>query len=296
MRRDHGFHPELRRKARFLPRTALTPRTLWLMRTLEWLPIGVYKDVEELTLTSGRHVRLHRPPGNDGPPAAVLWIHGGGYVVGRPHHSDEFCRRLSRKLGITVAAPSYRLAPEHPYPAALEDCYATLRWLVSLPSIDPSRVAIAGESGGGGLAAALAFVVRDRGEFFPALQLLSYPMLDDRTVSRPAAAHHYRLWNERINRFAWAAYLGRADPDVAVPARRNDLAGLPPAWIGTGTADLFYDEDVAYAARLNDAGVPCHLEVAQGAFHGFDRVAAHTSVARAFFASQCASLRGTLAL
>jgi acetyl esterase/lipase len=296
MPRDNGFHPELRRMARFLPRTGVTPRTLKVMRALEWLPIGVYKDVEALTLTSGRHVRLHRPPGNDASPAALLWIHGGGYVVGRPQHSDEFCRRLSRKLGITVAAPSYRLAPEHPYPAALEDLYAALKWLVSLPSVDPSRVAIAGESGGGGLAAALAFVVRDFGEISPALQLLSYPMLDDRTVGTTAVAHHYRLWNERMNRFAWASYLGGADPDVAVPARRHDLAGLPPAWIGTGTADLFYDEDVAYAERLNDAGVPSHLEVVQGAFHGFDRVASRTAVARAFFESQCTALRGALTL
>jgi acetyl esterase/lipase len=291
---DNGFHPELRTLARFLPRTALSPRTLRMMRALERLPIGVKRDVEVLTLTSGRNVRLHRPLRKDEPPGALLWIHGGGYVIGRPHQSDEFCQRLSRKLGITVAAPSYRLAPEHPYPAALEDCYAALRWLVSLPSVDPSRVAIAGESGGGGLAAALAFMVRDRGEISPVLQLLSYPMLDDRTASRRVAAHSYRLWNERINGFAWASYLGDADPDVAVPARRNDLAGLPPAWIGVGTADLFFDEDVAYAACLNDAGVPCHVEVVQGAFHGFDRIAARTAVARAFFDSQCAALRPAL--
>ncbi len=296
MPRDNGFHPDLRGLARFLPRTAVTPRTLWLMRAAERVPIGVSKDTEVLTLTSGRHVRLHRPPGNDGPPAALLWIHGGGFVIGRPQQSDEFCRRLSRKLGITVAAPSYRLAPEHPYPAAVEDCYAALRWLVSLPSVDPSRVAIAGESGGGGLAAALAFIIRDRGEISPVLQLLSYPMLDDRTVSRTATAHMLRLWNERMNRFAWASYLDGSDPDVAVPARRNDLAGLPPAWIGTGSADLFYDEDVAYADRLNSAGVRCHLEVVRGAFHGFDRVAARTAVARAFFDSQCTALRAALTL
>jgi acetyl esterase/lipase len=133
---DNGFHPELRTMARFLPRTALSPRTLRIMRALERLPIGVKRDVEVLTLTSGLNVRLHRPLRKDGPPAALLWIHGGGYVIGRPHQSDEFCQRLSRKLGITVAAPSYRLAPEHPYPAALEDCYAALRWLVRChPSI-----------------------------------------------------------------------------------------------------------------------------------------------------------------
>ena len=294
MPRDNGFHPELRRLARFLPPTSVTPKTLWLMRALESLVPGS-EGVEELTLTSGRSVRLCRPASSDGPSAALLWIHGGGYVMGRPKHSDEFCLRLNRRLGITVAAPEYRLAPEHPYPAGLEDCYAALVWLASLPSVDSTRVAIAGESGGGGLAAALAFLARDRGEVSPVLQLLSYPMLDDRTTAKPTAAMGYRLWNENSNRFAWTAYLRGADPDLAVPARRTDLAGLPPAWLGTGTADLFYDEDIAYAQRLKTAGVPCDLEVVDGAFHGFDRVAARTSVARSFFDSQCEALRKAFA-
>ena len=119
-------------------------------------------------------------------------------------------------------------------------------------------------------------------------------MLDDRTVSKAAVAQNYRLWSGRINRFAWASYLGGADPDVAVPARRTDLTGLPPAWIGVGTADLFYDEDVADAERLNDAGVPCHLEVVEGAFHGFDRIGARARVSRAYFESQCEALRSAL--
>lgn len=265
------------------------------MRAVESLVPGS-KGVEALTLTSGKNVRLYRPEGSDGPSAALLWIHGGGYIMGVPKHSDDFCLRLSRRLGITVAAPQYRLAPEHPYPAAVEDCYAALRWLASLPSVDSARLAIAGESGGGGVAAALAFVARDRGDVNPVLQLLSYPMLDDRTVSKPYVARHYRLWNERMNRFAWTAYTRGADPDVAVPARRTDLAGLPPAWVGTGTADLFCDEDIAYAQRLRAAGVPCHLEVVDGGFHGFDRVAARTAVARSFFDSQCESLRKAFAL
>ncbi len=295
MPRDNGFHPELRRLARFLPPTSVTPKTLWVMRALETMLVPGLKGVEALTLTSGRGIRLCRADVSDGPSAALLWIHGGGYVMGKPKLSDEFCLRLRRRLGITVAAPEYRLAPEHPYPAGLDDCYAALVWLASLPSVDATRVAIAGESGGGGVAAALAFLARDRGEISPVLQLLSYPMLDDRTVSKPSAAGGYRLWNARSNRFAWTSYLGGADPDVAVPARRTDLAGLAPAWIGTGTADLFYDEDVAYADRLRAAGVPCQLEVVEGGFHGFDRVAARTSVARSFFDSQCEALRTAFA-
>jgi acetyl esterase/lipase len=272
----------------------VTPGLLPVMRALESLVFRGRKDVEALTLTSGGHVRLHRPPGDVGPAPAMLWIHGGGYVAGNPKQDDQACGQFSRTLGITVAAPSYRHAPEHPYPAALQDLYAAVRWLVSLPSVDSRRVAIGGESAGGGLAAALAFMVRDRGEISPVLQLLSYPTLDDRTVSNPAVARNYRLLNERGNRFGWASYLGGADPDVAVPARRTDLAGLPAAWIGVGTVDLLYEEAVAYAERLRSASVPCHLEVVQGAFHSFDRVHARAPVSRAYFDSQCEALRAAL--
>jgi acetyl esterase/lipase len=269
----------------------LPPGSLSITRALQSLVFRGAKDVEELTLTSGGHVRLHRPPAADGPMPAMMWMHAGGYMAGTPRQGDQACGLYSRTLGITVAAPSYRLAPEHPYPAALEDLYAAFTWLVSLPSVDSQRVAIGGDSAGAGLAAQLAFMVRDRGEVAPVLQLLSYPTLDDRTVSNPAVARNYRVWNERNNRVGWTSYLGGADPDVVVPARRTDLAGLPAAWIGVGTLDLLYEEDVAYAERLRNASVPCHLEVVQGAFHAFDRANARAPVSRAFFDSQCDALR-----
>ncbi|MGB7359523.1 MAG: alpha/beta hydrolase fold domain-containing protein, partial [Mycobacterium sp.] len=123
-------------------------------------------------------------------------------------------------------------------------------------------------------------------------QLLVYPMIDDRTVSRTDLDNPgHRLWNQSSNRFGWRAYLGDADPQVAVPARREDLAGLPPAWIGVGTLDLFHDEDLAYAERLRDAGVPCEVLVVDGAFHGFDGIAPKAVVSQSFFASQCELLR-----
>ena len=128
-------------------------------------------------------MRLHRPDGVSRPGPALLWIHGGGYVIGTAQQDDELCRRFARELGVTVAAVDYRLAPEHPYPAPLEDCYAALTWLAALPAVDPARVAIGGASAGGGLAAALALLARDRGEVTPTLQLLAYPMLDDRSGS-----------------------------------------------------------------------------------------------------------------
>ncbi|BBZ11111.1 esterase [Mycobacterium branderi] len=251
-------------------------------------------DVEVLTLDSGAGVRLFRPTSTAESTPALLWIHGGGYVLGRASQDDKLCRRFSRELGATVASVDYRLAPEHPYPAPLEDCYSALTWLARLPAVDPARIAIGGASAGGGLAAALALLARDRGEITPALQLLAYPMLDDRSANNPSLPS-YRLWSPSSNRFGWAAYLGDADPQVAVPARRDDLSGLPPAWIGVGTHDLFHDEDLAYAERLTQAGVPCHVEVVPGAFHGFDLLVPKAKVSQAFFASQCASLRTALA-
>jgi acetyl esterase/lipase len=286
-------HPDLRRIARVAPRTLVGPRTLWLARALTALRRSRVDDVEVLTLDSGASMRLHRPVGGGGPTAALLWMHGGGYVLGSARQDDGLCRRFSRELGITVASVDYRLAPEHPYPAPLEDCYAALIRLTRLPTVDPERVAIGGASAGGGLAAALALLARDRGEVAPILQLLAYPMLDDRSAAKPKNPN-YRLWSPNSNRFGWAAYLGDTDPKVAVPARRDDLTGLPSAWIGVGTHDLFHDEDLAYAERLTAAGVQCHVEVVPGAFHGFDLVASKAQVSQAFFASQCASLRAAL--
>jgi acetyl esterase/lipase len=292
---NHEFHPDLRRIARFTPREPVRPATLRLLRAgTALLDRRPARDVEVHTPASGIRVRLHAPAGLAGATPALLWMHGGGYVMGRASQDDALCRRFSRELGITVAAVDYRLAPEHPYPAPLDDCYAALTWLAGLPGVDPARVAIGGASAGGGLAAALALLARDRAEVTPVLQLLTYPMLDDRSSTLPPD-RRYRLWTPRSNRFGWASYLGDADPQRAVPARRADLSGLPAAWIGVGGLDLFHDEDLAYADRLRQAGVGCRVEVVPGAFHGFDLLAPRTGVARSFFAGQCASLRSAFA-
>lgn len=288
------FHPELRRSAKLLPRQIITPATLPFIRRasrLMWRKAP--SDAEVLTLSSGVTVRLFRPSAPASSPGpALLWIHGGGYVIGQAAQDDVLCRRYADTLGATVVSVDYRLAPEHPYPAPVDDCYAALAWLTTLPSVDPARVAIGGASAGGGLAAALALTARDRGEIPLAAQLLVYPMIDDRTVERTGLDNPgHRLWNQSSNRFGWRAYLGGADPEVAVPARRDDLAGLPPAWIGVGTLDLFHDEDLAYAARLRDAGVPCEVMVVEGAFHGFDGIAPKAEVSQSFFTSQCSLLR-----
>jgi acetyl esterase/lipase len=276
----------------------VSPLTLPILRTL--MPLRDRRgksdaDIEVITLSPAASVRLFRPENAPEPGPALLWIHGGGYVIGTAAQDDWICAGFVKRLGITVASVEYRLAPEHPYPAAVEDCYTALTWLAGLPAVDDARVAIGGASAGGGLAAALALFARDRGEITPMFQLLTYPMLDDRS-SATAENPNYRLWNTRSNRFGWTAYLNGADPQVAVPARRDDLSGLPPAWIGVGSNDLFHDEDLAYAERLAAAGVPCDVEVIPGAFHGFDQVAPKAEVSQRFFDSQCASLRAGLAL
>jgi acetyl esterase/lipase len=296
------FHPDLRRASRFAPQRLVGPRTLPLLRVLSKLRDRAAGEAEVITVRSGAGVRLFRPVDEAGrhaePAPALLWIHGGGYVMGGAKMDDQKCARFSKRLGITVASVEYRVAPEHPYPAPLEDCYSVLTWLAELPAVDPGRVAIGGASAGGGLAAALALLARDRGSsgrgVTPAFQLLVYPMLDDRSAMT-ANDPKYRLWNTRANRFGWTAYLGDTDPRVAVPARRDDLSGLAPAWIGVGTNDLFHDEDLAYAERLTAAGVPCEVEVVPGAFHGFDVWASKVPVSQRFFDSQCAALGAALA-
>ncbi|SCX30732.1 Acetyl esterase/lipase [Mycolicibacterium fluoranthenivorans] len=289
---DVVYHPDLARIARFIPRRLVGPQTAPVMQYLSRrMGRSVPDGVEVLTLSSGVTLRLHRPRGVAKPGPALLWMHGGGYVLGSPAQDDKLCRRYAGELGATVAAVQYRLAPQNPYPAGLDDCYAALTWLAQLPTVDPSRLAIGGASAGGGMAAALALLARDRGEVPLAAQVLVYPMLDDRTVGPEFDDPGHRLWTQGSNGFGWRAYLGGADPEVAVPARNPDLSGLPPAWIGVGTHDLFHDEDLAYAQRLREAGVPVEVEVVAGAFHGFDAIAPKTAVSQDFIGSQIATLR-----
>jgi acetyl esterase/lipase len=298
-----SFHPDLRGAARWLPRHVIGPRSLGLIR-LGDAAMSRRRPPDGATIDRADAVRLrvHRPPGStvDTRGPAVLWIHGGGYVMGTAAQDDDGCQELARSLGAVVAAVDYRLAPEHPHPAPIEDCYHALMWLAAQPDVDPSRIAIAGASAGGGLAAALTALAVDRGEVAPAFQLLVYPMLDDRTVltAPDVDERNLRLWDTRSNRYGWSSYLG-AEPGSsevpldAVPARREDLSGLPPAWIGVGTLDLFHREGVTHADRLREAGVACDLHVVPGAFHGFDMVR-RAPVVKEFRAAQLAALAAAL--
>ncbi|KQS73192.1 alpha/beta hydrolase [Modestobacter sp. Leaf380] len=287
------FHPDLA-DARRLPQVSLGPRSLRVVRTLGRLarPDG---RVPVVPVSADVTVRLFRPAG-PGPFPALLWVHGGGLVLGSAAMDDAFCRRVSEELGVLVAAVEYRLAPEHPYPVPLEDCWTALTWLVGRSDVDATRVAVGGASAGGNLAAGTALLARERGVDL-AFQLLVYPMLDDRTTTRTDLdVSSVRVWSPGSNRFGWAAYLaGRADvPATAAPARAEDLAGLPPAWVGVGTNDLFHDEDVTYARRLRAAGVDVQLVEVPGAYHGFDAIQRSAPVSRDFTAAQVAALRAAL--
>jgi acetyl esterase/lipase len=211
--------------------------------------------------------------------AAYLHLHGGGYVIGNPEINDGPNRSIAAELDCVVVSVDYRLAPETPFPGALEDCYAALMWLNAQAEqlgVDLSRIAIGGESAGGGHAAALAILARSRGAVQIRLQLLDAPMLDDRTGNGPDP-HPYCgefVWTRNSNRFGWRSLLG-VDPGgpgvpvEAVPARVADLTGLPPAFIVVGALDLFLEESLEYARRLIRSGVPTELHVIPGAFHGF---------------------------
>ena len=228
-------------------------------------------------------------------PTAMLWIHGGGLVVGAARRQLAHQRALAAEVGLWATA-EYRLAPEHPFPAALDDLEAAFHWLVEQPGIE--RVAVGGLSAGGGLAAALCQRLRDAGGAQPVFQLLVYPMLDDRSAHghSPDDAH-LRLWDRPSNALGWSSYLAGQAPTTphAVPARADDLSGLPPAWIGVGTLDLFHDESVAYAERLRAAGVDATLDVVPGAYHSFDEAEPNAPVSQAFRASQRQALARAMA-
>lgn len=244
-------------------------------------------------------MRIYQPDAGAASGVGVLWIHGGGLVLGSRVTDLAICDRYVRELGAVVCSTDYRLAPRHKYPAASDDCYEAWLWMqdnAATLGMDPNRVIVAGMSAGGGLAAHLAQVIKDRGGVQPIAQSLWCPMLDDRTAARRELDDlDFLVWSNENNRFGWSAYLGceagsSTVPEPAVPARRQSLGGLPPAWIGIGTADLFHQECAVYAERLREAGVPAVYHEAAGAPHGFEVFASRTQVAQAYYASETAAM------
>ncbi len=214
------------------------------------------------------------------PLPAILHVHGGGFVLGLPEMNHATNVALTRNLQCHIISVDYRLAPEWPYPAALDDCQNALEWLfreAEAFGIDRARIGVKGESAGGGIAAALVLRDRDMGNARIAFQHLIYPMLDDQTGIVSTMPYFVGTigWNASNNRFAWRSLLGHEPgrpetPAYASPARAKTLAGSPPTYLSVGTLDLFFGEILAFTARLRDAGVPVELHVYPGAFHGFD--------------------------
>ena len=248
-------------------------------------------------------LRIYQPQGELSG-AALCWIHGGGYIVGDAVTNDRQCAVLARDFKMVVVSVNYRLAPKHPFPAALDDCFGAWRWMreqAGALGISPARIVIGGQSAGGGLAATLVQRIHDLGDTQPLAQLLYYPMLDDRTAARVELdGIKHRLWNNQSNRAGWSHYLGTQPgnpvlPDYAAAARRADLSGLPATWIGVGDIDLFYQENCEYARRLREAGVDCELEIVPQAPHAFDMLVPNAAISKAFIASQRQFLHRVLA-
>ncbi len=225
-------------------------------------------------------VLVYIPKDRPHPLPALLWIHGGGYIIGSADQDDAQVKGIVNDVGCAAVSVDYRLAPETAHPGPVEDCYAALKWLhgnADELDVNPDRIAIGGASAGGGLAAALGLLTRDRGEIPLALQLLIYPMLDDRTVTAEDP-HPYVgefVWNPAANYFGWRALLGQEPGSegvspYAAAARAENLAGLPPTFINVGALDLFLEEDLEYARRLLREGIATEVHVYPSAFHGFN--------------------------
>lgn len=291
--------------------TAETVAQFKNMPGMEALPAPAPQPVERYIL---------RRPGPPGAPKVRLWIvdpapaeknkpvllhtHGGGYIMPDPTLFPRI-QGIATDCHCVVVSVDYRLAPETRHPGALEDNYAALKWVYANASelgIDRNKIAVGGESAGGGHAAMLAIHARDRKEVPIIFQLLVYPMLDDRTGSTrpvPSAIGHF-IWTASANRLGWRSLLGvpagsSRVPAGAVPSRLASVAGLPPAWIGVGSIDLFVEEDMEYAHRLVHAGVPTELMVVPGAYHGFDLVVPDAEATKQFNASWKSALRRAFA-
>jgi len=246
--------------------------------------------------------RVYSPPTAASGRPCVYWIHGGGYMFGSGLTVDARLNRWVEEFDCVAVSIEYRLAPEDPYPAPLDDCYAGLVWTATHGEelgIDPTRIVIAGASAGGGLAAGLAILARDRGEVAPCFQLLIYPMIDDSNTSASSLIKGAPVWSREANDLGWRAYLGELSgrddiPAYAAPARVDSVAGLPPAWIGVGSLDVFRDEDITYASRMLAAGIPVELHVYPGAPHGFEMIVPDAAVSRACQRDMADALRTVL--
>lgn len=303
--------PELRPSARRMLEMGMPPITEEVLRNLSpnagappaqliaGIPVAERTLAPQNSLPGVKVFVVNSDPAKRRP--AILHTHGGGFILGNVEGELRGLQETAQALDCVIVSVEYRLSPAARYTEATEDTYAGLKWLhdnAEQLGVDPRKIALMGESAGGGHAAILAIKARDRGEVPVAFQSLVYPMLDDRTGSSRQLPWYIATvgWSPSENRLGWKSFLGMepggADvPVAAVPARLERLDGLPPAWIGVGGVDLFASEDIEYARRLTLADVPTELLVIPGAYHGFDRAAADTSLARRFTDAKLDALR-----
>lgn len=245
-------------------------------------------------------IRIYKPESLPPNAPGLVWIHGGGMVLGSAEMDDAGSAAMAEQHQCVVISVDYRLAPENPYPAPLHDCYAALKWFAKNANslgVSSDRIAIGGASAGGGLAAGTALMARDKGGPNLIFQLLVFPMLDHRNETPSSfGTSDTRVWNREANIIAWEAYLNNIEPipSYASPSITDDLSGLPPTYINVGTLDIFVDEDIDYAARLSQAGVPVELHVYPGAFHGSNGFVAESSLSLRWAADQSAALEAAL--
>lgn len=269
--------------------------------------LGVESEDRRVPSTAGGPdvaVRIYRPSGRADALPALIWLHGGGFVLGGLELDDLMARQLAKDVECVVIGVDYRLAPENPYPAALDDSRAVLKWAAAngeALGIDSKRIALGGASAGGGIAAGVALMERDRGESDIAFQLLIYPSIDDRNIEQVSETVPENLfWSRENTLTGWRLYLegqqaGGNVQAYAAPARAVDLGGLPPTYIAVGAVDMFMGDDIDYARRLVAAGVPTELHVYPGAFHAFDSFAPMAGVSRRFVEDRNAALRRAFA-
>jgi acetyl esterase/lipase len=245
-------------------------------------------------------VRVYNPDSVSGTAPALLWMHPGGYVIGSIALDDLLCRQITKEVGCRVVSVEYRLAPENPYPAALDDCFATLQWMHAQSDalgIDADRIAIGGASAGAGLAAAVALRARGSNTPMPCFQLLIYPAINDANIEQVSDGVPENLfWSREATLIGWQSYLDNKQgsdnvPELAAPSRATDLSGLPATHIAVGSLDMFMPDCLDYANRLNAAGVDTSLVVYPGAFHAFDAFAPAAQVSQRMVADRDAALK-----
>jgi acetyl esterase/lipase len=288
--RANWIDPEISESLGGFPDFEFSADTLPAMRTGTMFEPQSAPEIERVELTTERDgvaLSVLRPAESADDPPVLYWMHGGGMVIGNRHMDDARLIEWCRSVGCACVSVEYRLAPEAPYPAPLDDCEAGLRFVVEHARdlrLDAQRIGIAGRSAGGALAAGLALRWRDGANVPLAFQYLEYPMLDDRGLTASSQLEGLPVWSRRSNAFGWSSYLGDRYgtddvPADAAPARASELSCLPSTFISVGTADCLRDESIDFAARLCRAAVPTELHVYAGAVHGYDMFA-DTAVAR----------------